>query len=105
MEVDSYVHVNKFLDSEEWKIAFIQEGFNFHNYEVEDYKLTYRDLSHLMEELKDLGAHNLNAGQKKAITSRSDILTLINAYSKFRDSQGQLPATWQVIYGAGVLDA
>ena len=104
MEVDNYVHVNKFLDSEEWKIAFIQEGFNFDNYEVDDYKLTYRDLSHLMAELKDLGAHNLNAGQKKVATSRSDILTLIDAYSKFKDSQGKLPATWQVIYGAGILN-
>ena len=104
IEVDSYVHVNQFLDSHSWKTAFSQVGFDIQEYEIEDHKLAYRDLSHLMKELKDLGAHNLNAGQKKGMTSPKNIRSLVNAYDKFRDSQGQLPATWQVIYGVCTLN-
>ena len=104
VEVDSYVHVNKFLDSEKWKIAFSQEGFDFQEYQAQSYKLVYRDIFHLMRELKDLGAHNLNAGQKKSMTSLKNMRALIGAYDKFRDSQGKLPATWQIVFGVGVLN-
>ena len=104
IEVDSYVHVNKFLDSDKWKIAFSQEGFDFQEYQAKSYKLAYSDLFHLMRELKDLGAHNLNAGQKKSMTSLKNMRALISAYDKFRDSQGNLPATWQIVFGVGVLN-
>ena len=104
IEVDSYVHVNQFLDPHSWKTAFSQAGFDIEDYEIEDHKLTYRDLSHLMKELKDLGAHNLNAGQNKGMTGSKNIRNLVSAYDKFRDSRGQLPATWQVIYGVCTLN-
>ena len=105
MKVDSYVHVNKFLDTDIWKKAFINEGIQFEDFQVCDYILKYGDLSDLMYELKKLGAHNLNSGQKKTMTNKKNIRNLINAYDQYRDPKGNLPATWQVIFGVGVLGA
>ena len=104
-KVDSYIHVNKFLDEDIWKIAFVNEGIQFEDFQVCNYSLEYDDLSDLMYELKKLGAHNLNSGQKKSMTSKKNIRNLINAYDQYRDSKGNLPATWQVIFGVGVLGA
>ena len=103
-EVDDYVHVNHFLDAGDWQDAFSHAGMNLTHFDVEQCELNYRDLRHLMDELKGLGAHNLNAGQKRSLTGREQIRTLIQAYEKFRNSQGQLPATWEVIYGVATLN-
>jgi malonyl-CoA O-methyltransferase len=105
MKVDSYVHVNKFLDADIWKMAFVNEGIQFENFQVCDYILQYGDLSDLMYELKKLGAHNINSGQKKTMTNKKNIRNLINAYDQYRDPKGNLPVTWQVIFGIGVLGA
>lgn len=103
-EVDDYVHVNQFLDAEDWRDAFSGSGLNFQHFDIDHCELSYRDLRHLMDELKGIGAHNVNAGQKKGLTGREQICTLIQAYEKFRNSQGQLPATWEVIYGVATLN-
>lgn len=103
-EVDDYVHVNHFLDAGDWQDAFSHAGMNLTHFDVEQCELNYRDLRHLMDELKGLGAHNVNAGQKRSLTGREQIRTLIQAYEKFRNSQGQLPATWEVIYGVATLN-
>jgi len=105
MKVDSYVHVNKFLDTYIWKKAFINEGIVFEDFQVCEYILKYGDVRDLMYELKKLWAHNLNSGQKKTMTNKKNIRNLINAYDQYRDPKGNLPATWQVIFGVGVLGA
>ena len=52
----------------------------------------------LVDELKALGAHNLNPGRPDGLTGRARIRALVEAYEHFRQAAG-LPATYQVVYG------
>ena len=103
-EVDDYVHVNHFMDAQNWHQAFSLAGFNFTHFDVDDPQLEYRDLRHLTDELKGIGAHNLNSGQNRGLTSPEQVRALIQAYEKYRNGNGQLPATWEVIYGVATLE-
>ena len=98
-EVDDYVHVNHFLAADNWQTVFTKADMNFQNFEIDTCLLAYRDLRHPTSELKDLGAHNVNMGQNRGLTGREQIRKLVGAYEKFRNPQGELPATWEVIYG------
>lgn len=102
--VDGYVHVNRFLPAQQWQEVFVQAGFHFNYFAVEPEVLQYRDLRHLTSELKGLGAHNVNQGRNRKMTGRDPIRRLMNAYEQFRDDDGQLPATWEVIYGVARKD-
>lgn len=104
-EVDDYVHVNHFMDAQNWHQAFSQAGLDFTHFEVDDPQLKYRDLRHLTDELKGIGAHNLNSGQNRGLTSPEQVRALIQTYEKYRNGNGQLPATWEVIYGVATLEA
>ncbi len=97
--VDDYVHVNHFLEASNWQSVFTKAGMVFQDFETDMCLLTYRDLRHLTSELKGLGAHNVNVGQNRGMTGREHIRKLVSAYEKFRNPQGELPATWEVIYG------
>ncbi|WP_461480891.1 malonyl-ACP O-methyltransferase BioC [Porticoccus sp.] len=101
--VDSYVHVNRFLTAQQWRDSFTAAGFRFQHFDVTAEVLQYRDLRHLTSELKGLGAHNINRGRNQGMTGREHIRRLIDAYEQFRDGEGQLPATWEVIYGVATL--
>jgi malonyl-CoA O-methyltransferase len=101
--VDDYVHVNRFQAAELWHEAFVAAGFCFDRFEVEAEVLQYRDLRHLTTELKGLGAHNVNQGRNRGMTGREQVRRLVAAYDQFRDGDGQLPATWEVIYGVATL--
>ncbi|MBQ0712321.1 MAG: malonyl-ACP O-methyltransferase BioC [Porticoccus sp.] len=97
--VDDYVHVNRFLEANHWQDVFTKAGMVFQNFETDTCLLPYRDLRHLTSELKGLGAHNVNVGQNRGLTGREHIRKLVSVYEKYRNPQGELPATWEVIYG------
>lgn len=103
-EVDDYVHVNHFIPSDNWQQDISQAGLNIQHFDVDHCQLDYRDLRHLTDELKGLGAHNVNSGQNKGLTGPEQIRALIQAYEKYRNTDGQLPATWEVIYGVATLN-
>lgn len=103
-EVDDYVHVNHFIPADNWQQDFSQAGLDIEHFDVDHCQLDYRDLRHLTDELKGLGAHNVNSGQNRGLTGPEQLRTLIQAYEKYRNTKGQLPATWEVIYGVATLN-
>lgn len=103
-EVDDYVHVNHFIPADNWQKELSQAGLDIQHFDVDYCQLDYRDLRHLTDELKGLGAHNVNSGQNKGLTGPEQIRALIQAYEKYRNTDGQLPATWEVIYGVATLN-
>ena len=103
-EVDDYVHVNHFISADNWQQDISQAGLSIQHFDIDHCQLDYRDLRHLTDELKGLGAHNVNSGQNKGLTGPEQIRALIRAYEKYRNTDGQLPATWEVIYGVATLN-
>ena len=95
--VDNYSHVNEFYHQAQLQQFLIQAGFN--NIEIKSklYASHYDGVWTLMQELKHLGAHHVNAGRNKKITTKTAMQQMIAAYEKHK-LRDQIPATFEVIY-------
>ncbi|UYZ83408.1 malonyl-ACP O-methyltransferase BioC [Entomomonas sp. E2T0] len=96
--VDSYIHVNSFINYQHYQQLIHSSRFIIQDTQCIAEKSYYPNLKLLMNDLKGIGAHNINPQRHKGLTTRQQLNTLINAYDSFRTTQG-LPATYQVIYG------
>lgn len=96
--VDGFVHVNRFRRLQDYQQLCAASGMSVLTLERRAKVLHFPDLRQLTHELKALGAHNLNPGRPDGLTGRARIRALVEAYERFRQSQG-LPATYQVVYG------
>lgn len=93
--VDNLVHVNSFMSLTELTILLDDVGFGDWQCDVERHVLFYPRLGELTQELKALGAVNLNAGRPSGLTGKARARRLTAAYEQFRTEHG-LPASWQV---------
>ena len=96
--VDSYSHVNVFIDMHDIGDALLGAGLCHPVLDVDYFTLTYQDVYALMRDLKTLGAHNVTQGRLRGMTGKGALRQLIAAYDQFRQD-GRLPATHEVIYG------
>ena len=97
--VDDNVHVNSFIDMHDIGDAMIRAGFSDPVMDTERLTLTYKDGMGVMRDLKAMGAHNVSAGRSHALTGKQRLKQMLNAYEQFRRSDGNLPATYEVVYG------
>ncbi|MEB0092036.1 malonyl-ACP O-methyltransferase BioC [Pseudomonas sp. CCI1.2] len=95
--VDGMIHVNRFRQFDDYRQLCNASGLRVRSIDVQPHVLHYPDVRSLTHELKALGAHNLNPGRPGGLTGRARIMGLIDAYERFRHSEG-LPATYQVVY-------
>jgi malonyl-CoA O-methyltransferase len=79
--------------------AMLRTGFADPVLDCERLTVTYEELSGLMADLKGTGARNMTAGRPRGLTGRSRLRALREAYEIYRDRDGRLPATWEVIHG------
>jgi len=96
--VDGFVHVNSFTPASELQQA-IPQTLETALWQREEWLLRYAELKQLTDELKGIGAHNMNQGQQHALTGRQRILGFKAAYEAQRAAEGYLPATYEVFYG------
>ncbi|MEH6607227.1 MAG: malonyl-ACP O-methyltransferase BioC [Pseudomonadales bacterium] len=96
-EVDDNVHVNHFFKADDWQLAASAAGLKG-NWECETRVLYYDKLRDLAQELKLIGAHNVNQGRPEGMTGKRAYTKLCSSYEAFRVTRG-LPATYQVCYG------
>lgn len=96
-QVDGYVHVNRFYPVEFLAQALEAAGFTDIRWHTETEVIYAPSFRHIARELKDLGAHNLNAGAPRGLTGRQRLRAIESAYEAFRVPEG-LPASYQVTY-------
>ena len=96
--VDGDVHVNDFVDMHDVGDALARTGFQGVVMDVETITLEYKDCVHLMRELKQVGAQNVNTSRQKTLTGKNKVQQMISAYEQFRKN-GMLPATYEIVYG------
>ena len=94
---DTFVHVNKFEAINSLHAA-LPESLRVDLFTEEDKVLRYRELKQLTDELKGIGAHNMNSGQQTGLTGRVQVKRFKLAYEAQRMQDGYLPATYQVFY-------
>jgi malonyl-CoA O-methyltransferase len=98
-QADGYNHVNHFPDMHVVGDALTRCGLMEPVLDVDRYELDYPDALTLMRDLKAIGAHNVTAGRPRSLLGRAHLERVQRAYEGFR-RDAQLPATYEVIYGA-----
>lgn len=97
--VDSYAHVNQFLDMHIIGDLFLQNQFTDPVMDMEYLRLDYDTVFQLMGELKSLGVHNSHQQRRHGLTGKGQLKSMQQAYEDYRDDTHKLPATYEVIYG------
>ncbi len=97
--VDDAVHVNSFIDMHDIGDALLRATLSDPVMDTERLTLTYKDGMAVMRDLKAMGAHNVTSGRHHGLTGKQKLRQMLNAYEQFRNGDGQLPATYEVVYG------
>jgi malonyl-CoA O-methyltransferase len=96
--VDGKPHVNQFIDMHDLGDQMVRARLADPVMDMEHLTVTYTELSALLRELKDIGAHNVLPGREQGLMGKSRWARLGEAYERFRQD-GRLPATYEVVYG------
>lgn len=97
-DVDRAPHVSRFADIQRVGDALLAAGFRDPVLDTEDFTLTYADAPALMRDLKAIGATNAEQARPRGLTGRKRLEAVARAYEPFRQPDGRLPATYEVIY-------
>jgi len=97
-EADGGSHVSQFLDMHDVGDALVRSSFAEPVIDVDRMVLTYDRVDGLMQDLKVLGAHNVNRDRSRGLTGKSMMSAMRESYEQFR-RDGKLPASYEVIYG------
>ena len=77
-------------------------GFTLPVADVERTVVRYRDLSRLFADLRAIGETNVLASRKSEALSKRTLAAVIGEYqSRFGDSEGRLPATFEIVFLTG----
>ncbi len=96
--VDSYQHVNTFVPPAVLREAAAAVPGASLQLEEKVFATHYERVRDLLDELKALGAHNMNRNRPSGLASRRALQGMLKAYENCR-SEGLLPATYDVIFG------
>lgn len=97
-QADGYSHVSRFIDMHDVGDDLLRARFADPVLDAERMTLTYAEVRDLMQDLKVLGAHNVNQGRARGLTGKQRLRSMIQAYEAFR-VDGRLPASYEVVYG------
>jgi malonyl-CoA O-methyltransferase len=93
--VDDYAHVNDFYDEAQLKQFLKSAGFETIDIKQTLYTPHYESVLALMQELKHIGAHNVQAERNRHCTSKTAMRQMITAYEQHRVN-GKITASFDV---------
>jgi malonyl-CoA O-methyltransferase len=97
---DHASHVSAFADMPQLAAAMSAAGLSEPVMDREIQQTHYPHVRALMNELRTLGARHAGADRRRTLTGRTRLQNMIDAYEAARSSSG-IPASWEIIYGAG----
>ena len=95
---DGHTHVNRFRDLHDIGDLLVKTRWADPVMDSERITVTYRQLNRLMQDLKQIGAHNITAGRPRGLMGRQRWRAFSEAYECYR-TDGVLPASYEVVYG------
>jgi malonyl-CoA O-methyltransferase len=98
-EVDREVHVHKFVDMHDVGDCLQRSQLKDPVVDMEFIAMTYNDFRKILLDLKDLGTHNIARGRAKGLTGKNKFHRFVQSYEKFRNAEGLIPVTYEIIYG------
>jgi malonyl-CoA O-methyltransferase len=99
--IDDSAHVHPFLDMHIVGDYLQQARFQDSVVDMEFISVTYNDLKKIFLDLKNLGTHNINKNRLRGLTGKSKFDRFIHAYEQYRNPEGFIPVTYEVVYGLG----
>lgn len=97
-QVDDRAHVNTFIDMHDVGDALIRAGFAQPVMDVEHFTLTYDAPMGVLQDLKALGA-TYAPNDRRGLTGKHALQRMLEAYEAFRQPDGRVPATYEVVHG------
>jgi malonyl-CoA O-methyltransferase len=97
--VDNLVHVNRFMDMHDVGDSLTKSGFEGVVMDNENITVNYDQLADLHQDLKKLGEVNINFGRHLGLMGKARWNSYLDAYEKLTTTEGEFPASWEVIYG------
>lgn len=97
-QADDTPHVSLFPNIAQFGDALVAAGFKDPVLDRDEFVLGHPDLASLMRELRTLGATNAMRERRRSLTGRERFARAAQAYEPLRRDDGQLPATWEVVY-------
>ena len=91
--------VHPFIDMHDLGDMLVHAGFADPVMDMETVTLTYRDVDALLADLRGAGATGAHVDRPRGLTGRTRWQALRNAYETLRRDDGQLPATFEIVYG------
>lgn len=98
-EIDDEAHVHGFIDMHDYGDMLVHVGLADPVMDVERMTLTYDSPMALMREIKAIGAGNASVDRARGLMGRTRLARVCQAYERFRDADGRLPVTYEVIHG------
>lgn len=98
-EVDGESHVHGFIDLHDYGDMLLAAGFADPVMDVERMRLTYAEPLQLMREIKAIGAANASIVRSRGLLGRERLQRVCAAYERFRDAEGRLPVSYEVVHG------
>ncbi|MGB5255203.1 MAG: malonyl-ACP O-methyltransferase BioC [Sedimenticolaceae bacterium] len=98
-EVDGGSHVHDFIDMHDYGDMMMRAGLADPVMDVERMTLTYGDAMQLMREIKLIGAANAQRERQRGMLGRRRLAAVCDAYEQFRDADGRLPCSYEVVHG------
>lgn len=97
--IDQRIHVNHFFDMKQVGDQVFSSNFENTVMDRDIITMSYQTMIGLMKDLKAIGANNINTERPKGLMGKTKFKQVEIEYEKFRWEDGQLPATYEVIYG------
>lgn len=97
--VDDTPHVHPCYDLHDMGDVLLQTGFADPVLDKEVITLFYKNIHCLSDDLKATGTHNLLQERRKYLTGKNRWHHFAQQYEAYRDSKGNIPATFEVVYG------
>jgi len=98
-EVDGGSHVHDFIDMHDYGDMMMRAGLADPVIDVERMTLTYTDAMQLMREIKGIGGANAQRERQRGMLGRRRLAAVCEAYEQFRDADGRLPCSYEVVHG------
>ena len=101
-KVDEFQHVHEFIDMHHIGDMMMEAGFADPVVDMEIIDIQYQSVRQLLQDLKDTGSRGKfgSARAKPAgLMGKRKYRSLVRAYEEYRQENGLLPASYEVIYG------
>lgn len=101
-QVDQFSHVNTFKDMHDVGDLLLQARFKDPIIDREDITLTYKTVPALLKDLKYTGTQTVLGKRQQGLMGKHKLQAMFEAYEEFRNANGVLPATYEIIYAHAI---